>query len=90
MFLHQIEESIRLKRQTAALLKEAVVEQNPADKATMDIPLLIRLMEYAREDANTDMDLHRATENIIKLSTSGKTLTMSDYNSIVNGKDVDV
>lgn len=91
MFLYQIEEALKTKK-TAALLKESPdnAAVNPADKATMDIPLLIRLLEYAREDAQTDMDLHHATENIIKLSTSGKTLTMSDYNSIVNGKDADV
>jgi hypothetical protein len=31
---------------------------NPKDIIKLDIPLLIRLLEYAREDAKTDMDLH--------------------------------
>ena len=56
---------------------------NPADKITVDVPLFIRLLEYAREDAKTDMDLHNVTENIIKLSETGKTLTMTQYEEIV-------
>jgi hypothetical protein len=56
---------------------------NPQDKVTLDIPLFIRLLEYAREDAKTDMDLHNVTENIIKLSQSGQTLSMNSYNKIV-------
>jgi hypothetical protein len=56
---------------------------NPVDKITLDVPLFIRLLEYAREDAKTDMDLHKVTENAITLSTTGKTLTMDQYDSIV-------
>jgi hypothetical protein len=60
---------------------------NPSDKITMDVPLFIRMLEYAREDAKTDLDLHNVTENIIALSENGKTLTMSNYNDIVNTKE---
>jgi hypothetical protein len=60
-------------------------EFNPADKIMMDVPLFIRLLEYAREDAKTDMDLHNITEKAISLSTEDKVLTMSDYNSIIGG-----
>jgi len=56
---------------------------NPSDKITVDIPLFIRLLEYAREDAKTDMDLHNVAENAIKLSETGKTLTMTQYDNIV-------
>ena len=56
---------------------------NPTDKITVDVPLFIRLLEYAREDAKTDMDLHNVAENIIKLSENGKTLTMAQYDDIV-------
>ena len=58
---------------------------NPRDTVKLDIPLFIRLLEYAREDAKDDMDLHSVSENAISLSLSGKTLTMSDYNMIVGG-----
>ena len=57
---------------------------NKSDKITVDVPLFIRLLEYAREDAKTDMDLHDVAEKTIKLSESGKTLTMADYNKIVS------
>ena len=56
---------------------------NPSDKITVDVPLFIRLLEYAREDAKTDMDLHNVAENAIKLSETGKTLTMAQYDEIV-------
>jgi hypothetical protein len=51
------------------------------DRLTMDIPLFIRLLEWAREDSQTDMDLHRITENAVSLKSDF--LTMTDYNSIV-------
>jgi hypothetical protein len=56
---------------------------NPTDKLTLDVPLFIRLLEYAKEDAKTDVDLHTATENALALSETGKTLTMDDYDTIV-------
>jgi hypothetical protein len=59
------------------------IEENPVDRVTMDVPLLIRLFEYAREDAKTDMDLHDVAERLIRMSKTGDTLTMNDYDSIV-------
>ena len=59
---------------------------NPTDKVTLDVPLFIRMLEYAREDAQTDMDLHDVTEKAIALSANGKTLSMADYNKIVSKK----
>ena len=69
----------RLEQQ-ATKLQEA---ENPIDVVTLDIPLLIRIMEYAREDAKTDMDLHNVTERMIELSKSSQTLSMNDYDHIV-------
>jgi len=65
---------------------QPVTQSNPEDKITLDVPLLIRIMEYAREDAKTDMDLHDVAERLISLSANGNTLTMSDYESIVGGE----
>ena len=62
---------------------------NPSDKVTIDIPLFIRLLEYAREDAKTDMDLHNVAEKAIAASETGKTLTMTDYNNLVAGNSED-
>ena len=57
---------------------------NPSDKITVDVPLFIRLLEYAREDAKTDVDLHNIAEKAVMLSENGATLTMANYNAIVN------
>jgi len=62
---------------------------NPSDKVTLDIPLFIRLLEYAREDAKTDMDLHNVAEKAIAASETGKTLTMAEYNSLIAGNSED-
>jgi len=59
---------------------------NPTDTITVDVPLFIRLLEYAREDAKTDMDLHKVTENILALSEEGNTLTMDQYDEIVKNE----
>jgi hypothetical protein len=48
------------------------------DVVMFDIPLLIRMLEYAREDAKTDMDLHRVVEKLIHIRKKG-VLTMKDY-----------
>jgi hypothetical protein len=60
---------------------------NPRDIITVDVPLFIRLLEYAREDAQTDMDLHDVADNIISLSASGKTLSMNDYSAIIGSQE---
>jgi hypothetical protein len=62
-------------------------EKNPEDVIMMDVPLLIRILEYAREDAKTDMDLHFAAKNLIKLSKNGTTLTMDDYDTIITSDE---
>ena len=62
---------------------------NPSDKVTIDIPLFIRLLEYAREDAKTDMDLHNVAEKAVAASETGKTLTMTDYDALVAGSSED-
>jgi hypothetical protein len=50
--------------------------------------LFIRALEYAKEDAKTDMDLHDVAEKAIAASESGKTLTMADYNSIFSNMEI--
>jgi hypothetical protein len=62
---------------------------NPSDKVTLDVPLFIRLLEYAREDAKTDMDLHNVAEKAIAASETEKTLTMADYDDLVAGNSED-
>jgi len=67
--------------------KKAVKEAVDAkDTVTMDIPLLIRVLEYAREDAKTDMDLHKVVENLINMRGEGS-LSMDMYDKIVAIKE---
>jgi hypothetical protein len=74
----------RVKEAIKKALTNAPTKENPIDTITLDVPLLIRIMEYSKEDAQTDMDLHKVAEKIIELSKQGKTLTMEDYSYIVN------
>jgi len=60
-----------------------------ANVVSLDVPLLIRVMEYSKEDAKTDMDLHVAATKMIELSGEGRTLTMDDYDEIVGGASGD-
>jgi hypothetical protein len=60
---------------------------NPRDTIKLDVPLFIRLLEYAREDAKDDMDLHRVAENAIDLSRFAGTLGMIDYENIIGPQE---
>jgi hypothetical protein len=59
------------------------VEEDVVDTITMDVPLFIRMLEFAREDASTDMDLHDVAENAISLNKGKEFLSMEDYDSII-------
>lgn len=58
-------------------------ENNPRDTIKLDVPLFIRLLEYAREDAKDDMDLHHIAEKLVSLSSQGRSLSMDDYEQVV-------
>jgi hypothetical protein len=62
-------------------------EVSKTDTLTIDIPMFIRLMEYAREDAKTDVDLHNVTTNLLKIKD--KTISMADYDQVVTSSDVE-
>jgi hypothetical protein len=49
----------------------------------MDIPLFLRMLEYSREDASQDMDLHDVTEKAISLGKERGILQMDDYDEII-------
>lgn len=81
-----------LMKRDAAIKKAMAVkeETNPMDVVAMDVPLLIRMMEFAREDAKADLDLHNIAEKAIALSGEGRTLTMSDYETIFGGMNENI
>lgn len=61
-------------------------EVDEKDTVTMDIPLLIRVLELAREDLKSDADLHRVVEKLIEIRNKG-TLTMDDYDIVAHIKE---
>jgi hypothetical protein len=65
---------------------EEMGEENPIDAITMDVPLFIRMLEFAREDASTDMDLHDLAEKAIAMSAEGEVLSMDNYEDLVGGE----
>jgi hypothetical protein len=58
-------------------------EKDAVDTITMDIPLFLRMLEYSREDASQDMDLHDVTEKANLLGKERGILQMDDYDEIV-------
>ena len=57
--------------------------ENEEDVIKTNVPLMIRLLEYAREEAKKDVELHLVTEKLIELSEEGKVLTMEHYPEIM-------
>lgn len=51
------------------------------DHIEMEIPFLIKMLEWAREEAQDDEVLHKAVENMLALDKSP--LTMDDYDQII-------
>jgi hypothetical protein len=41
------------------------------------------MLEFAREDASTDMDLHDLAQKAIKMNSKGEPLTMEHYDELV-------
>jgi len=52
---------------------------------SVDMELLIRLLEWSREEASGDVALHRLAEAIESLAGEGRTLTMDDYDDLMSG-----
>ena len=60
-----------------------MANHNDFDVARLSIPLLIRLLEFAREDAKSDLDLHFLVENLVQLHQKKLYLSMQDYAALV-------
>jgi hypothetical protein len=62
--------------------KKFITEQAPPT-IRVTVPLFIRMLEYAKEDAKTDLDLHVATEKAQALHDKGiEILDMENYETI--------
>ena len=62
-------------------------EENKMDVITVDVPLFIRLLEFAREDATDDMMLHDVAEKLIEMCADGDIMTMEQYDDIVGSTE---
>ena len=52
----------------------------------VDVPLMIRLLEYAKEEATGDIILHEMVERMVDLCEYGEVLDMEEYYDIVEEK----
>jgi len=79
--------SVKEEREPMKSFKQYINEANDKkDTITLNIPLMIRMLELAREDVKDDMELHRITERLIDIRDKG-VLTMDDYNFIAGLKE---
>lgn len=72
-----------LHRTHKGIQNEAIDQK---DTVTMDIPLLIRMLELAREDVKSDAQLHKIVEKLIEIRNKG-ILTMDDYDFVSKLKE---
>jgi hypothetical protein len=74
------------EKRGAAIEKAMVKEEEQPDAIdiiTLDVPLFIRMLEYAKEDAADDMDLHDVATKTIALSKQKGILSMEDYDALI-------
>jgi hypothetical protein len=53
----------------------------------VNVPLMLKLLEYAKEDVNSDMELHEMVENMLDLSNPSVILDLTDFEDIVGAYD---
>lgn len=60
------------------------------DIVAMDLPLFIRLLEYSREDAQEDADLHVIAQKVNELVKERGVLKMRNYSAIIAAIDTEL
>ena len=73
---------MRKNRLLGALETLSVDDEKEIDIIKVDVPLFIRLLEYAREDAKDDEDLHRMTERLTLECRGGRSVGMEVYDRV--------
>ena len=63
------------------------VSEDIPDIIAVDVPLFIRLLEYAREDSENDLDLHDVAERAIEAVKMRGVLSMDDYETLIPSKE---
>lgn len=73
-----------LRFNTRDELLEANGSFSGVDIVAFTVPAFIRFLEYAREDAKADIDLHKVVEEILKFqSNTGKAIDSIAYETIM-------
>ena len=65
-------------------------EEDPTDIIAMDVPLFLRMLEWAKEEAAEDVDLHEVTERAIEAVKLRGLLSMEDYDSLIGESIQDI
>ena len=61
--------------------------KNPKPTVELSIPLLLRILEFAKDDASSDEELRKVANNMIELSKYAGELGMIDYEAIMGGEE---
>lgn len=64
-------------------MKQIKASLDAQDTVTVDVPLLIRMLEHAREDLKDDAELHVFTTSILDSSKNTEVLTMEHWPDII-------
>jgi hypothetical protein len=65
-------------------------EEDPTDIIAMDVPLFLRMLEWAKEEAAEDVDLHEVTTRAIEAVKLRGLLSMEDYDSLIGESIQDI
>lgn len=84
-----VRENMNLEKMLEAMLDQTADKMgNPpideTDHVSLDIPLLIRVLEHVREGVDNDIEIHDIVERMLSIREKG-VLTMDDYNIIAGG-----
>tara|TARA_B100000902_G_C26670369_1_gene602759 strand:- start:81 stop:317 length:237 start_codon:yes stop_codon:yes gene_type:complete len=61
--------------------------RNPKSTVELSIPLLLRVLEFAKDDASSDEELRKVANNMIELSKFAGELGMIDFEAIMGGEE---
>jgi len=61
--------------------------KNPKTTVELSIPLLLRVLEFAKDDASSDEELRKVANNMIELSRVAGELGMIDFEAIMGGEE---
>lgn len=57
--------------------------KNPEDCVCMNVPLIMRVLEFAKESNLSDEDLHKLVQKAVELCANGCCLSMDNYDELV-------